>query len=878
MKPDCECNFASHSQRHTDRHKRMMWHRVAFSTCTPLRPQRFTTHRWSSRGLSTRIQRGVDALQRSAQFQARLHAQLAAFASEPSWRFIHLPLLSRSSDLRVVEQMTTGMPLEVEHLPHEGRTRVRKTSRVQREDAQQTLLSACDLFGPRPLAMLLAEPLDLHPQDGTAAAGARNVSLLVRVLAQHGRVGPMLEALDEATSTSAALFGCQLSLNAAVAAAMRALIRRGQLQGAAEVYDTSVLSGMQPNSSTLLQLCVAADRSRGESRVRASILAVERTAGEIEAGARLEPQCVDAYLDCCARASACELAVDAFASGLDGYEGEGVEEAESVAAAAAGPAGPGPMGRGFASLLRSHVLPKRARRTGQGRQTSSRHDQQRRRLCAVLTACARAGNLSGAQQALRLASSHGMQVDVPCVNAWIGVLGRVRPSRAHEAAQVLSAVLRQGGAQPSASCAPPEPPPENEDARVWLPPASAVRSAAVDQRVAKADRMVAGGAPLEPEDLRDMLNVALGACGRRQELAFALLRDAASFGVVPDAVGLTSAIMSCGEYVQPAVGGRGEYVQPAVGGRGEYVHPAVGGRGEDVHPAVGGRGEYVHPAVGCRGEYVHPAVGGGQRAPRESGSHAAFLAPTTEPERSLWGEEQSAAAVLVRWGLVELGIRPDARCLEACARGLPPAVVDELLHAASVQGPASQAGSWRKARGDGVPDVPDDRHGSDGPDPLHEGAHGRGRMAMAASEAASAWGSDDANAAAETAEAVDAPVPPRSLAAGTKLAYMSLLRRRGARDGGQAPRGGARDGGQPPRGDLRRATSSRAGLAVDDDDDDDDDEEEEKQLHAGPPQAPPTAVKPLLVRVEAIAAKYGLQHRAAELLQAVVTSMRDRRR
>ena len=60
---------------------------------------------------TTTLDKALHVIERSAHFQARLHAQLAAFASEPNWPFTKLPLLTKSSDIEFLQQLAKDMNL-----------------------------------------------------------------------------------------------------------------------------------------------------------------------------------------------------------------------------------------------------------------------------------------------------------------------------------------------------------------------------------------------------------------------------------------------------------------------------------------------------------------------------------------------------------------------------------------------------------------------------------------------------------------------------------------------------------------------------------------------------------------------------------------------
>ena len=108
--------------------------------------------------MSTTTGQGAACDWRSAHFQARLHAQLAAFASEPNWPFTKLPLLTKSSDIEFLQQLAKDMNLGLNF--EDSRIHVRRTSRSQQgRGAHKPLLDACHLYGARSLAVLLLSPL-----------------------------------------------------------------------------------------------------------------------------------------------------------------------------------------------------------------------------------------------------------------------------------------------------------------------------------------------------------------------------------------------------------------------------------------------------------------------------------------------------------------------------------------------------------------------------------------------------------------------------------------------------------------------------------------------------------------------------------------------
>ena len=99
---------------------------------------------------------GVAARVAQAQWHARLHATMAAFAAEPSWRTKHLPRLG-ASEQALIGELASEMHLHVSVDPEdEGVLTLRKPATSEVAKGNAVLLQACDLFGSRPLASLLA--------------------------------------------------------------------------------------------------------------------------------------------------------------------------------------------------------------------------------------------------------------------------------------------------------------------------------------------------------------------------------------------------------------------------------------------------------------------------------------------------------------------------------------------------------------------------------------------------------------------------------------------------------------------------------------------------------------------------------------------------
>ena len=673
------------------------------------------------RGVATSARAAGMAMADQAHFQARLHAQLAAFASEPSWQLTRLQLTSRESDEKLLRELTAEMGLEVA-VSADKVVEVTKTARGATGSA--SLVDACDFFGPRPLALLLAEPL-LDPHDEAKAddsfasiAGARNVSLLVRELARHRRTGPMLDALDEATSSpEQGLLAHQPSSNAAVAAVMRRLTSEGRTRGAFETFEAGVAAGVQPDSFVLLQLCVAAQRSRAGRNAMAA-KAVERVTAEVQSGTRLGPPAVDAYLDCCALAGAVAPALAAFEEGLDGYSSSSSSSSQRGAAAADSDGGGGGSSElESASASASASSEPNGRRRDEGRKRSNRDSRaaQLHRLCAVLTACGRAGDVDSAKFARALAKEHRLRPDLACTNAWIMVLGRSRPRQSRMASGVLHRLLRRGSRAPTEACMRPE-----GGGQFWLPPADAV-SAAVAQHAADqhdadqhafdhraAGRHAASAAstadPLAeptadpgypPDQLRVSLNIAIAACARQPSLVFGMLRDAATFGVTPDVIGLTAAVRSCGAHGEL----NGHAHSDGHGhGHGAFGSPHLAEEGGMKHLGYElqhhGRADFeAYPTTDARGGGYQPVGASDDILPEGLRPHEEEQWPPPLPEEQALHDglpddlpgyiyhlpqRTRAAAALVRWG-VELGIEADTRYMEAVSMALPPEAVGALL-------------------------------------------------------------------------------------------------------------------------------------------------------------------------------------------------------
>lgn len=681
---------------------------------------------------TTTLDKALHVIERSAHFQARLHAQLAAFASEPNWPFTKLPLLTKSSDIEFLQQLAKDMNLGLNF--EDSRIHVRRTSRSQQgRGAHKPLLDACHLYGARSLAVLLFEPLAVQG-DGDVpdvrVMGARNASLLVRALAADGQIGRMLDALDEMMpSAGHGLLADKFSTNAAVASAMRALSRHGRPHDASDLFESSLASGMEASAYTLLQLCLAAKMIETEDQ-GAAARAIDYVAHAMERGEPITNHCIEAYLDCCVLVNAAEPAVAGFALGLENYVGE----ADTVTSTLPN------------DIVRDWVLPSGRYRDRSNSRINSlgapQHDSQRRRLCSVLTACARCGDLQSAQFALQLAQTRGLRADLACANAWISVLGHSRPRQTIEARKVLFSLLRQGGSEPYEGCMLPD----NGD-RFWLPPVSAIRMAAAEQSRRAADSCTHA---LGPEDLRATLNIALATCGRQQGLVFSMLRDAASFGVVPDVVGLTSAVASTVD----------------------------------------------------------------MKAEPYSEAHAAFLAES----EALQAPEKNGATALVYWGL-EIGIQPDQRFLEACSRALRPEAMQELLLGSHFVATApSTFGNGIAKSSEGAP-----------------------VLEKAQETPAGVTTSSDADTSEALGEA------QRKLATRTKLAYLNLMRGVSTSDDRDA---------------VDREVAART----------------QTSCRSSEVEVSPRSGSKLLARVESIAAKWGLKHRAAELMLAVANDLRQRTR
>jgi hypothetical protein len=440
--------------------------------------------------------------------QARLHAQLAAFAAEVNWNRLQLPRgAGLPSHDEFVCKLAADMGLNTSICSGELRVTKRPGKRLLYREGNRAIIDACKLFGPRPLALLLSQPLlDEEDPHKNAVAGARNVSLLVRACAAEGHIGAMLDALDEGT-TSSGLLANQSSHNAALSAAMGALSKRRRAEDAMELYDASLQVGLQPDSHTLMQLCTAA---RKQGRASAEH-AVELVIAAVDAGSHLNAAAIDAYVDCCAMAGAAPAAIDAFALGL-------LQE-------------PPPSGRWSSDHGRHEAENLLARRHV-------------RRLSAVYTACARSSTevREYTRTAQELAAKHGLKPDIPCSNALMRALGQSRDIQG--AVRIFHALLRRLG--------PPKKLQMDLHARLkptnaartvyWLPPMKELRR--IEAEVAESKPAAT------PAELRSSLHCALAACktNGHSTIAFRTLQLAAAAGVVPDVIGLTSAIGACRFY------------------------------------------------------------------------------------------------------------------------------------------------------------------------------------------------------------------------------------------------------------------------------------------------------------------------------------------
>lgn len=423
----------------------------------------------------------------------RLIAQLAAFASERRLGFCLLPPLA-SAERSLVEKLATTLRLGAVEEVHGGSVlKLHKLHAPQESQPAQwprpghdhsAILDACDKFGARPLAALLAAPLT--PQlagsslDDSAAearrAGARNLSLLVRACAAHGRLEPMLDALAEGQE-SACLLAHPPSHNAAVAAAMAALVRQGRAAPAIQLYEESVVAWrLLPSSRMLLQLCVAAKR---EGRAAAG-RAIGHVAAAKQAGATLEPPAYGALLHCCALAADVDGALEAFG--------------EALGCGHAGVSAAGPSSRPASARLETEAG--------------------LRMLSSVLTACARARDRSSASAARELAERAGLQLDLACESGMINVLARTHD--ASGAVRMARTLLREHA-------------PRHVPAETRAADASARRGS------------------IRLDDLTRPVNAALAACKhvRRPALALSLLDDAMGRGVPADTISFTSLIGAC---------------------------------------------------------------------------------------------------------------------------------------------------------------------------------------------------------------------------------------------------------------------------------------------------------------------------------------------
>lgn len=225
-----------------------------------------------------------------AHLHARLHAQLAAFASETAWRgFVLLPSLD-GGGRKLIQELSAQFGLEAHHDERGAMVRKPPTTAPAPQHGECALLQACELYSAGPLALLLAKPvLRADQADRRAVVGARNVSRLVRSCADAGALHPMLDALETGTQCGA-LVAHPPSHNAAVSQCMTALTASGQPGAAVELYGASEAAGLVPSSRTLLELCVAARQHSEE----AAAAAIDRVVDARASGVCLAPPAIDA--------------------------------------------------------------------------------------------------------------------------------------------------------------------------------------------------------------------------------------------------------------------------------------------------------------------------------------------------------------------------------------------------------------------------------------------------------------------------------------------------------------------------------------------------------------------------------------------------------
>ena len=449
---------------------------------------------------------------------AQLHAHMALFAaSTPALRFLRLRRLE-PHDCQHVQSLAATMGLEVQG-SESGKQRRRSTLTVRKPAAycstsgHAALVEACDKFGPKPLTLLLAEPLAEASEAADHERAAKSIAALVRTCAALGRLEPMVEALDAGTAdaSGAALARHSLSYNKALGSAMKALTNADRPRRALELFGEAVgTHALLPNSIVLMRLCIAA---RKHGRASSASLAVEQVVAAMEAGAELDhPSAVDAYMHCCALAGAARPALEAFRQGL------ALDSDES--------------GR------------------GSGSDAPARSDDRRHlhRLASLLSACARERDTRLTKEAHRTALEHGISLDGPCTNALISALARGGDFKS--ALEVYRRHLRQH--------APPASGPASHErvGRFWLPSAMEVAAAAAEA-YSRAEAVGEGRRGLLPTELTPTLNCALAATSHDVDLVFELLRDSAARGVTPDVFGLTAAINALGAGTQ-STGGDGD--------------------------------------------------------------------------------------------------------------------------------------------------------------------------------------------------------------------------------------------------------------------------------------------------------------------------------